>query len=364
MITISVDVQRNDHYFVQIEQGILTTMEQRFRNLGENNRVVIVTDDKVKNLYGNQLGRTLQNNQIAVQIITIPEGEFSKSLDVATKLIDYLVESGIKRRDILIALGGGVITDLVGFVAATFMRGIPYVNIPTTLLAQLDASIGGKVAVNHRYGKNLIGAFYHPSAVYIDPETLTTLPKEEIRNGLAEAIKVATIHSKELFEFIETHCEQLLQSDISLLAELITLTAKAKVELLEPDPYERDLKRVLNFGHSIGHVLETLHRYDKMLSHGQAISIGMAAATRIAAVRGICRVETAKQVLALLQKAGLPIDATEIDLSSFKDGLQIVKSIRDGYLNFVLPTNVGNCTILSDLSFDLIVQNLRGSNVY
>jgi len=216
--------------------------------------------------------------------------------------------------------------------------------------------------VNHRSGKNLIGAFYHPSAVYIDPETLTTLPREEVCNGLAEAIKVAVIHSQELFEFIEINCEQLLRRDIPLLAELVTLSARAKVELLKSDPYEIDLRRVLNFGHSIGHVLETLSGYNQKLSHGQAISIGMATATRIAAVKGICQAETAERILALLQKAELPTQATEINISSLKDGLQVIRAIRDGSLNLVLPTQIGDCTIVSDLPLDFIVENVRVSN--
>lgn len=362
MISIPILAQRIDEYSILIKEGMLEVISQYLEDWDRNTLIVIIADENVAPLYAQKLARHLQNAKFSTQTLTIADGESSKSLDVAANLISQFVTLGVKRRDILLALGGGVITDLVGFVAATYMRGIPYINVPTTLVAQLDASIGGKVAVDHRRGKNLLGAFWQPYAVYIDPETLFTLHVDEIRNGLAEAIKVAIIHSEALFEFIETDYSFLLQKRISYLTRLVTETAKAKVELLAPDPYEVDLKRVLNFGHSIGHVLETLNEYNRLFCHGRAISVGMATATRIAAAKGICSHQVAERILSLFVNVGLPIEASDIDHASFVDAFQVIRSIRNGSLNFVLPEKIGSCSVLSDIPIDLVFQNLRNDS--
>lgn len=309
---------------------------------------VVLTDRNVQVLYSSNLEKGLKDTGHKSDVIAISPGERSKSLAVAAEMWEHLVSLGFQRRSILIALGGGVITDLGGFVAATYMRGVPYVNVPTTLLAQVDAAIGGKVAVDHIHAKNLLGSFYHPCAVYSDPNVLKTLPVEETRHGLAEAIKAAIIGSQPLFEFIEQHALALLNGDTSLLTRLITMAVTTKIAFLTPDPYERDLRRGLNFGHMIGHALETALAY-KGMPHGEAISIGMATATRIAQARGLCDEQSASRIQALLAGIGLPI-ATSVTSSQIWHSLSIIRAIRNGHFYEVLPTGIGQYVFSDDLS--------------
>src|SRR5215467_5541664 len=225
---------------------------------------------------------------------------------MACQLLDWLAQTDTRRRDILLAVGGGVVIDTAGWVASAYMRGLSYINVPTTLLAQVDAAIGGKVAVNHDMAKNLIGAFYAPLAVVSCTDWLSTLGSRQVRSGLAEVIKLAVISSPQLFAFIEQHRESLLDLDASCLRSLVRAASAIKCSLVERDPYEIDLRRTLNFGHSVGHAVETVTGYGPVL-HGEAVAYGMVVAIRIARARGVLAPSVAARIVAILRSVGLPV---------------------------------------------------------
>ena len=357
MQDIPVAIEKVEQYSILIEEGLLDFIGKHIQGLKNPSRAFVITEDRVNHLYGARVVESLLKVGILSDVLTVPEGETSKSLATADWLYERLLAAGAARRDVIVAMGGGMIMDLAGFVAATYMRGLPYVNLPTSLVAQLDAGIGGKVAVNHARGKNIIGAFYHPSAIYIDPSLLATLPVPNILDGLSEAIKVAVINSEALFEFIESRHEDLIAREITALSTLINGAVKSKLQLLIPDPFEIDLKRALNFGHTIGHVLETLTAY-LTLSHGQAVSIGMATATRLAVSEGMCDRPAADRIITLLEKVGLPVTAKGVDRAEVKRGLRVIEAVRGRALNYVIPNGVGSWSIIENVSFDHIVEHL------
>lgn len=357
MYSIPVRVERKSEYSILIDEGLLDVVGEHLQPYAESARTFVITELNVHRLYGMRLVDSLQRAGLQAAVVTLPTGETSKSLLIAADLYECLMERGARRRDTLVAVGGGMIMDLTGFVASTYLRGVPYANVPTSLVAQLDAGIGGKVGVNLPRGKNLIGAFYHPIAICIDPALVTTLPDADIRNGLSEAIKVAVIHSRPLFEFIETNCEALVQRNVGAIIPVIRQAVKAKLELLAPDPFEIDLRRGLNFGHTVGHVLEAATGYSK-LCHGEAVSIGMCVATRVAASCGRCHPDVARRIVALLKRVGLPVFSSGINLKDVERGLDVIRAARGGQLNFVVPTEIGSCDILSDLPFDVIREHL------
>jgi len=343
METIQVAVPRKDRYEIIIENDLLDQIGKSISDLfGQPRSIIVVTDERVKGLWVDKVSESLDQQSLKCELIVVPEGETSKSLKTAMTVWEEMIRAGIERRSIVLALGGGVITDMAGFVAATYMRGIPLVNVPTTLIAQLDSSIGGKVAVDHKVAKNLIGAFYHPKAVFIDPAVLSTLPVREIKNGLAEAIRTAIIDSKSFFDFISENSEDLLNHNISKLSRVVYDSGKIKMKLLAPDPYEQDLRRALNFGHTIAHALEAELEYKQDLKHGEAVSIGMATAARIACNKGICGEETRDEILNLLKKVGLPVSTPpDISPENIWERMRIIRMIRGGNIHFVFPKVIG-----------------------
>jgi 3-dehydroquinate synthase len=304
-------------------------------------------------LYGDTLSNTLAEHGCSYHFIEVAQGEQAKTIEVASRVIDRILEIGGQRRGLILAFGGGAITDLAGFVASVYMRGINYVNIPTTLVAQLDAAIGGKTSVNHASAKNLIGAFSQPQSVHCDPEVLRTLPRIEVINGLAEAIKVAMISSPELFEFIEANLNNIINQDVSFLTQLVRAAIRLKVELLRKDPYEMDLRRSLNFGHSIAHAIEASKEYTGT-KHGEAVAIGMASAARIGQRRGLCSEHTTNRLFEILRRAGLPIHDSNLSVESIVRYMEPIRLIRGGSLHFVLPTEMGKVQIRDDISYEEI----------
>ncbi len=316
-----------------------------------------MTDDHVAELHGDRILEQLRQGDFATQTITVPSGEQSKSLAAATHLWDRLAHCGFARRSVLVAFGGGTITDLTGFVAAGYMRGVPYMNVPTSLVAQLDAAIGSKVGVDHPTAKNLIGFFHHPLGVLADIDFLRTLPACELRQGLAEAIKVAVIDSPRLFEFIEQHGSQLVAGDVELLSTCVEMAIGAKVRLLAPDLYESNLRRGLNFGHAVGHAIEAAMDY-KGLNHGDAVSVGMATAVRISRATGLCGELEAERLLNLLRRLGLPTVVTGLDSQKFLSALAAIRAVRNGSFHEVLPTGIGQYVFSDDLAEDDIRRHL------
>jgi 3-dehydroquinate synthase len=330
---------------------------------GINGRAAImVTDHTVAAICGERIAAWLSGHGARLDIITIAPGERSKSLETACHIMDQLARSQFGRRDILIAVGGGVVMDTAGWVASSYMRGIPYINVPTTLLAQVDASIGGKVAVDHAMAKNLIGAFYEPQAVVSCVSYLSTLDPRHVRAGLAEAIKTAVIASPELFDYVELHLSSILALEPECLRRLVHGASVIKCRLVERDPYEADLGRALNFGHAIGHAIETATGYGSVL-HGEAVSVGMAVEVAIAVARGLLNPATADRVMGILAAADLPVAVQDLrrvpSAEEVVVGLKKVRQIRDGSLRFVLPTELGSVLIADDVTEEEIHTALR-----
>jgi 3-dehydroquinate synthase len=328
--------------------------------------VALITDETVEALYAGPLLRGLRERSIDVLAATIPPGEASKSLDRACGLWDWLARSHIARRDVVVNLGGGVVCDLGGWVASAYMRGLPYVNVPTTLLAQVDGALGGKVAVNHPLAKNLLGAFHQPAAVVADVSFLRSTTRRHLAAGLAEAIKKAIIASPDYWEYIDAHAERVLAGEPAALEGLVRAAAAIKTELVARDPYELDLRRPLNFGHTIGHPLETATGYGPLL-HGEAVAFGMVVESRIAAARGLLDPAWLERVIALLRRCGLPTRASDlpvtVDTERLIGALEKVRLIRAGSLRYVLPQAIGTTVIADDVEEGEVRQALAASGI-
>lgn len=324
----------------------------RVAELVDGTDVAVITDETVDALYGSALVDGLRAAGVSPIVHAIPAGEASKSLDQAIGLWHWLASSSIARRDAIVTFGGGVIADLGGWVASGYMRGLRYVNVPTTLLAQVDGALGGKVAVNHDVAKNLLGAFHQPTGVVSNVAYLRTIDDRHLRAGLAEAIKKAVIASPAYWTFIETHAGPILARDLDALELLVRYASAIKTALVERDPYEIDLRRPLNFGHTIGHPLETVTGYGPLL-HGEAVAYGMVVESRIAANRGLLAPETFERIVTLLRRCDLP--TTAADLPAPIDGRAViaamgkVRLIRAGSLRWVLPAGFGDTVIADDV---------------
>ena len=318
-------------------------------------RAFLVTDETVLGLHAQALAEALRRGGLKTRLMAFPPGERSKQLGTACQLLDWLAGSDMRRRDVLVPVGGGVVCDTAGWAASVYMRGVPYVNVPTTLMAQVDAAIGGKVGVDHGRAKNLIGAFYQPQAVMTCLGYLDTLDAREMRNGLAEVVKKASIASPALFGYLEQRWRDVLAQDRATLGELVRTASSIKIRLIADDPYENDLRRPLNFGHTVGHALETVTGY-QAVPHGEAVSVGMAVAVRIAARRGILHEAVATRITALLRRLGLPVAVDELAAPVCADSLVAalakIRHIRDGFLRFVLPTDLGEVQICDDVTDD------------
>ncbi|WP_461006455.1 3-dehydroquinate synthase [Streptomyces capparidis] len=319
----------------------------------DGRRVALITDDAVAELHARRLARRLTETGVKVVLTSFPAGEVSKNLDTAVRLLDWLAGTELARRDVVLAVGGGVVIDTVGWVASAFMRGVPYINVPTTLLAHVDAALGGKVAVDHSTAKNLIGAFYQPKAVVSNVGYLGTLRARELRAGLAEAIKKGIIASPELFRLIESEYPGILAADPAVTARLVHGASLIKCRLIEKDPYERELRRPLNFGHTVGHAVETVTGY-RPVHHGEAVAFGMACDSRIAARRGLLDPALLRRITRLLRSVGLPVTLADLpvrlDPARVVAALEQIRKIRDGHLRFVLPVELGETVIADDVA--------------
>jgi 3-dehydroquinate synthase len=364
-VTVTAHAHRSDSYTVHVVGGMRELLE-RLGQVVDGVSVAIITDETVHELYGAQLVRGLQAAGVSPLVRTVPAGERSKSLGQAIALWGWLAGSDLARRDVIVAFGGGVIADLGGWVASGYMRGLPYVNVPTTLLAQVDGALGGKVAVNHPVAKNLLGAFHQPQAVVANVGFLRTTTGRHLRAGLAEAIKKAIIASPDYLEFIEDHAEALIARDDDALMRLVVSAAAIKTELIERDPYEVDLRRPLNFGHTIGHPLETVTGYGPLL-HGEAVAFGMVVESRIAADRDLLDEDVLERIVELLRRCGLPTAGADLPARISADAIlaamEKVRLIRAGSLRFVLPTAPGETVIADDVTEDEVRAALRAAGI-
>lgn len=355
-VPITGSSQRQDEYGVHVCQDEVKAVERLTSEIG-GRRVALITDDSVAVLHAKRLAERLTEAGLGVSMTSFPAGEASKNLGTAAELLDWLAGTELARRDVVLAVGGGVVIDTVGWVSSAYMRGVSYINVPTTLLAHVDAALGGKVAVDHPSAKNLIGAFYQPAAVVSNVGYLSTLADRDLRAGLAEAIKKGVIASPELFELIESRHSDILAAEPAVSARLVHAASLIKCRLIAKDPYEDDLRRPLNFGHTIGHAVETVAGYGHVL-HGEAVSFGMACAARIAERRGLLDPALRRRVTGLLGEVGLPV--THDDLPAWLDpdgtvaALGQIRKVRGGRIRFVLPVELGETVIADDVTDDEI----------
>ena len=329
-------------YPIIVEPNALDRLAELVTAHAPAHRYAIITDSNVGPIYGRRAATGFSPS--AVELITIPAGESHKTRETWARLTDDLLSRGFGRDSTIVALGGGVVGDLAGFVAATFMRGIPFVQVPTTLLAMIDASVGGKTGVDTPAGKNLVGSFHQPAIVVVDPQTLGTLGLATLRTGFAEAIKHGAIADSGYFEAVTRELPVLLKSDGGSVSDsfsrVIVRSIEIKAEVVLRDERERGLRKVLNFGHTIGHALEALTGYE--LAHGEAVAIGMAQESAIAERAGIADAGTSERIRGSLRVAGLPVDRpAEISGEMIVKAMQTDKKVREGRIEFALPNRIG-----------------------
>jgi 3-dehydroquinate synthase len=337
----------------QIEWGGLHHLPQTLQSSRFSKRVFIVTDADVGYMYIEPMQKILVGGGFTPQVFIVPAGESSKSLRCWEQILDWLVELKAEQQEPILALGGGVVGDLAGFVAATYHRGVPLVQIPTSLLAQVDAAIGGKTGINHPLGKNLIGAFYQPKLILVDPAFLMTLPERAYREGWAEIVKYGMILDAALFEMLEKQTSLLHARDASLLTKIITRCIQLKMDVVHRDERDAGLRNILNYGHTFGHALEALTDYGTFL-HGEAVSIGMEVAAQVAATRGLLSHEDALRQHELLQALHLPVQCPGIDTESILVKMQRDKKVWEGRMRWVLPTTIGHVGVYDDIPLEVV----------
>jgi len=323
-------------------------------------KVLIVTNPDVAEAYADIVLRSLEKEGFISTILIIKAGENKKNLASITEIHDAAYKAQLERGSLILALGGGVVGDMAGFAAATWLRGIAVVQVPTTLLAMVDASIGGKTGVNHSKGKNLIGSFHQPKLVLIDPSTLKTLPTKEFQAGMAEVIKYGVIGDKYLFELLENEDDisSLESFNRNIINEVIYRSAMAKAEIVSQDENEKGLRAILNYGHTFGHVIETLCGYGTWL-HGQAVSIGMVAVGELAVQRGCWTRDSATRQKKLLAKAGLPIKLPHLNTNEILITLKADKKVKDGKIRFIIPEKIGKVSIEDNINTEEIQECLE-----
>ena len=328
-------------YPICIGAGTLERIGPRLQELELGRRVAVVTNPVVARLYREPVTQSLEAAGFEPTVLQVPDGEEHKNLAWLAFLYDRLADARLDRGCAIVALGGGVIGDLSGFTAATFQRGVPLVQVPTTLLAQVDSSVGGKTAVNHPGGKNLIGAFHQPRLVWIDVGTLKTLPRREIQAGMAEVIKHAAVLGPSLFELLEDKLEAVMALDEALLIEVVRQNCAIKAAVVGEDEREGGYRAILNFGHTVGHAIEMLTEYRGYL-HGEAVAIGMAFAARLSAARGVCEATVAERIIALLKRAGLPTEIPkELVGRHLALAVEADKKVSAGKVKFVCIEDIG-----------------------
>mgnify|MGYP002777016842 CR=1 FL=1 len=348
-------------YKIAIASSGLDRLGEWMGELQLGKKVLLVSNPAIFKQYGERAIASLQSAGFDPTSCILPAGEQYKTLTSVQKIYNAALEKRLERSSTLVALGGGVIGDMTGFAAATWLRGINFVQVPTTLLAMVDASIGGKTGVNHPQGKNLIGAFHQPRLVLIDPQVLQTLPAREFRAGMAEVIKYGVIWDAELFAQMEQskRLDQMRYLDADLLQSILNRSCQAKADVVSKDEKEAGLRAILNYGHTIGHAVESLTGY-RVVNHGEAVAIGMVAAGQIAVALEMFSPADASRQDALIQKAGLPTQLPPgIDIAAIIDTLQTDKKVKDGQVRFVLPTQIGAVEISDKVAEEMIRQVLQ-----
>jgi 3-dehydroquinate synthase len=351
MPTISVNIP-GAPYDVHVERGLLERIGPHLCAMAPGARVALVTDSHVGPIYAQPLRAACAAAGIDVIDVTIPAGEAHKTLAMVQTVYDQLLDARVDRNTPVVALGGGVIGDVAGFAAATVLRGVPFVQVPTTLLAMVDASIGGKTGVNHARGKNLIGAFHQPRAVFIDPDVLTTLPPRELRNGLAECIKHDLIRDADGFARLERDINRALSLDADYVTDLVAHNVAIKARVVEADPLERGERAHLNFGHTFAHAMEKV--LDYAIPHGEAVAVGIVAAATLSRDLGMIDDNSLRRVTSLIHRAELPMHRRGTDANAVLDAMTSDKKATSGRLRFVLLESIGRATVRDDVPLERV----------
>lgn len=358
MEIVNVDLAEKS-YAIHIGAGILNSLGSLLRKVSKARKGLIISNQKVYGLYGETVKSSLEEAGFETGIALMGDGEEYKSLETAASLFDRAVDYKLDRKSVIIALGGGVVGDMAGFIAATYMRGVPFAQVPTTLLAQVDSSVGGKVAVNHPRGKNIIGAFYQPRLVLADIDTLRTLPEREIKTGLAEVAKYGVIWDKEFFAFLGSRAEDIWALQEEAILKVVKRSCEIKAAVVAEDEQEHGLRAILNYGHTFGHALESLTNY-KTYRHGEAVAIGMVQAARLAELSGILTPGAREQILQLLDKLRLPTKSDEgFTPRQIVEQMAYDKKTQDSKIHFILPTEIGKVTVRNDISLNLVEESLQ-----
>lgn len=341
-------------YDIQIGSGNLARVGEALSALGKVSHAVVLTDRNVERPHAVAVADSVSRRGARVDLIAIEPGESSKSVDVAAALWRGLVELGADRRSVVVAVGGGVVGDLAGFVAATYARGLPFFQVPTSLLAQVDSSVGGKVGVNLPEAKNMVGAFHQPVGVLIDVATLATLPKREYVSGLGEVVKYGMILDAALFDHLEAIADRLAARDPATLVRIIARCCRLKADVVERDEFEQSGHRaILNFGHTFAHAFETLSGYGQWL-HGEAVAMGMVCAARLAERLGRADGAVLRRLRWLVERLGLPSSAPALDPRRAIEVMMHDKKVQHGRLRFVLPTCIGHVELVDDVPAEMV----------
>lgn len=323
-----------------------------------SSRVLLVSNPTVFALYGAVVERVLAEAGLEVHRAIIPDGEEYKNMEETLQVIDRALQLQLDRSSVVVALGGGVVGDLAGFAAAIYQRGIPFIQIPTTLLAQVDSSVGGKVGVNHPLGKNMIGAFHQPRLVVVDLSTLDTLEDRDYTSGLGEVVKYGIVWDKSLFAYLEDHADRIIKRDKSCLQHIVYECCRIKSDIVGQDEREKGLRAVLNLGHTFGHSLEKLGGY-RDHRHGEAVAMGTVMACSLAEELGLLQSQETRRISALLQRLGLPVQAPDYDPEAVYNGMLGDKKASGDKLRFVVPTGIGSFTMVDNPDKDLVLKAIK-----
>lgn len=352
----------NASYDIYIGDSLLYRIQALIPNDVDGGNFYIISDDNVRQ-YADMVKRTLMERGAAVcEILVLPPGEMTKSFPVYQQVCEWLLSHRVTRDSVVMAVGGGVIGDLTGYVASSILRGVEYIQVPTTLLSQVDSSVGGKTGINTVYGKNLVGAFYHPTVVIADIETLKTLPRRELLAGYAEVVKYGLIDDLAFFQWLERNGEEVCDLDIDAVSYAIEKSVRAKADVVVADEREKGRRALLNLGHTFGHALEAAAGYDGRLLHGEAVSIGMVMAFDLSVRLGLCSTADLERVEKHLEKIGLPTRASQIKPGLDYTPEQIVdlmgndKKVKKGRINFILAKGIGEAFVSSDVPMELVLE--------
>jgi len=354
-------VKASTSYEILIDHGLFKEIPEDLKRNFDFGKIALITDHRVKEIWGEPLLEYMRQAGIQAEIFSFPEGEASKNIETVVSLARQMIQAGFDRKDMVLACGGGVVGDVAGFLASIYLRGIPFVQVPTTLLAQVDSSVGGKTGVDLPEGKNLLGTFYQPLRVYIDPQVLSTLPERELKNGMAEVVKYGCILDREFFEFLWKKGKTLYTLPQKEVEHIIYESCRLKAEVVSKDEKEGGLRRILNFGHTIGHAIEAELNYQ--VPHGLAVAVGMAVEAKISEKLGICRQEVAGEVIELLSRLELPFRLSHLALSLEPKRLLLHlskdKKVWKGKLTIVLLEDIGKATFYRDPPLQIIEEALR-----